>query len=217
MEIKKKPVHYLSENIDIYNKYCSKKEKCLDIIYVNKNNYTLNGDFLEKYLTLFLKIKQVISSGGIYFSYINNLFYNLEYITYICVGHGVSFFKHFLYSKYSWYGHKVYDKILIPPSNKLISVAKNYGWKDENIIKINLPRWDKYNVQNLNILNTEKAIKNNSIFVMFTWRNLKKNKYLSNDYFQNILHLINNEKLINALILYIIYKLIIKFNSIFFK
>jgi len=199
METQKKPVHYLTENFDIYQKHCFKKEKCLNIIYVNKNNYTLNGDFLENYLTLLLKLKQVISSGGIYFNYINNLFYNIEYITYICVGHGVSFFKHFLYARYSWYGQKVYDKILIPPSNKLISVAKNYGWNDKNIIKINLPRWDKYNHQNLSLLKESSEINNNSIFFMFTWRRFNKNNNLSNYYFKNIFNLINNKNLNLAL------------------
>ena len=38
----------------------------------------------------------------------------------------------------------MYNKILIPPSKKLISVAIKYGWKDENIIKMNLPKWDKF-------------------------------------------------------------------------
>ena len=36
-------------------------------------NYTINGDFLEKYLTLFLKLKQVITNSGLYFDYSNIL------------------------------------------------------------------------------------------------------------------------------------------------
>ena len=138
------PAHYITEKKDIYQKYCNKEIKCLTIIFVNKNNYIMNGNFLEKYLTLFLKLKQVISGGGTNFNYINNLFYDIGYITYICVGHGISFFKGFLYSNFSCYGSKMYNKILIPPSKKLISVAIKYGWKDENIIKMNLPKWDKF-------------------------------------------------------------------------
>ena len=60
MQFQKLPVHYLSENMDIYNQYCYKIDKCVDIIYANKNNYTINGNFLENYLTLILKLKQVI-------------------------------------------------------------------------------------------------------------------------------------------------------------
>ena len=188
-------VHYISEKKELYQQFCFKKEKCLKIILANKSNYTINGDFLQKYLTLFLKLKKVISGGGINFDYINNIFYNLDYITYICIGHGVSFFKYFLYADYSCYGKKRYDKLLIPPSNILINVAKKYGWEDENIIKINLPRWDKYNKNYLNIFNEESNIYNNSIFIMFTWRVIKKNKFLSKFYLQNIINLINNEKL----------------------
>ena len=189
MEIQNYYVHYLSEKIEFYQQYCLEEEKCLKIILVNKSNYTINGDFLQKYLTLFLKLKMVISGGGVNFDYINNIFYNIDYITYICVSHGVSFFKYFLYDEDSCYGKKRYDKILIPPSYKLVDVAKKYGWEEKNIIKINLPRWDKYNN------NIQSNIYNNSIFIMFTWRNIKKKKSLSKYYFENILNLINNERL----------------------
>ena len=111
--------------------------------------------------------------------YINNLFYNIDYIQHICVGHGVSYFKHFLYSSYSYYGNKKFNKILIPPSQKLINMAKKYNWTDNNIIKINLPRWDIYD----NFENNKKLYnnyKNNSIFIMFTWREIKFNKTIIN-------------------------------------
>ena len=195
------PVHYITENIDIYNKFCYLKNECLTIIPVNKLNYTINGDFLEKYLTLILKLKQVISGGGIYFNYINNLFYNIEYITYISITHGVCYFKYFLYEDYACYGKKRVDKILIPPSEKIITVAKQYGWKDNDIIKLNLPKWDKYN-QNINIsseFEKKEKFRNNSIFILFTWRDIYKKKEISYDYFKNILNLLNNDILIKNL------------------
>ena len=186
--------HYMTEKIDIYNKYCKNKNNCLSIILVNKTNRIINGDFLEKYLTLFLKLKATIS--GAKFLYIENLFYHIDYITHICVGHGISILKQFLYSGHKYYGHKRYNKILLPPSDKIISVAKKYGWKDENIIKINLPKWDKYNN---NLYPIQGAIKKNSIFIMFTWRQMKKDKKISIHYINNILKLINNNELIKAL------------------
>ena len=196
MSEQKYNTHYLTGKKELYNEYCFQKEKCLTIIYANNYNYTINGNFLEKYLTLLLKLKCVVSGGGININYINNIFYNIEYIKYICVGHGVSFFKYFLYGAYDWYGHKVYDKLLLPPSEKLISVARNNGWNDDNIIKINLPRWDKYNCKIFYFSDNKEKISNNSIFIMFTWRKLKKNKFISKAYFKNILNLINN-KLLN--------------------
>ena len=197
MEKKKFKVHYITEKYDIYKKYCYKIKKCLLVLLVNKKNYKINGDFLEKYLTIILKLKAVISGGGVNFNYIYNLFYIIEYITYISVGHGVSFFKYFLYADYSGYGSKVYNKILLPPSSQIISVAKKFGWKEKNIIKINLPRWDKYNSNT--ILETKNNLKNNSIFIMFTWRELKKNKKISSYYFKNILTLIESHKLNDVL------------------
>ena len=134
------------------------KSNCLSIILVNKKNRVINGDFLEKYLSLFLRIKATIS-GAIFFC-IKNLFYYIDYITHICVGHGISILKQFLYSPNQYYGSKRYNKILLPPSDIIISIAKKHGWKDNNIIKINLPKWDKYKYYNND--NKEK-IKRNSI------------------------------------------------------
>ena len=192
----KMPVHYLTESSNIYNQYCSKINKCQTILLVNKLNYTINGDFLEKYLTLFLKLKQVISGSGTYFNYINNLFYDIEYITYISVTHGVCYFKYFLYDKDRCYGKKRIDKVLIPPSERILSFAIKYGWNNEDIIKLNLPKWDKYNGKDNSKYNLNNTISNNSsILIMFTWREVIKNKQISSHYFNNIFNLILHKNL----------------------
>jgi len=151
----------------------------------------INVNFLEKYLTLFLHLKIVVSGRGTTFN--TNLFHNIEYITYIWVGHGICYFKYFLYKDNRIYGIKKNDKLLLLNSEKIISIAKKYGWKDENIIKINLPRWDKY------LINDDdkkiNKIRNNSIFVMFTWRHLKRYKSISYYYIKNIKNLIFDKKL----------------------
>ena len=190
------PVHYLTENSNIYKEYCSKIDKCQNVIHVNNQNYTINGDFLEKYLTLILKLKQVISNSGIFFSYINNLFFNIEYITYISITHGVCYFKYYLYDEYRSYGKKKFDKILIPPAEKILFFAKKYGWNSKNIIQLNLPKWDKYNIDN-NSINMKH--KNNSILIMFTWREVIKDEQISPYYFKNIFNLISNKQLNNNL------------------
>ena len=197
MEKKYKTVHYLTEKLEIFNKYCFQNDKCLTIIYVSKKNYTMDGDFLEKYLNLFLKLKAVVSARAKGFNYYTNIFYNLEYITYIGVGHGISFFKYFLYNAKETYGIEQNDKLVLPPSDKLIDLVKKYGWKEDNIIKINLPRWEKYD--NYKLENKDSS-ENNSIFIMFTWRDLKRKKIISPYYFQNIINLIDNNKLYNKLV-----------------
>ena len=201
MEEKNLPVHYMTENTKIYDKYCYNNNRCLTIIKVNRKNYKINGNYLENYLSLILKLKAVISNRGKNINFAShNFFRSLEYITFIGVGHGVSFFKSFLYSRGSTYGINNIDKILIPPSDKLISVAKQYGWKDENIIKCNLPRWDKYLENQKKIISDNtKLIKNNSLFVMFTWRGIRINKTISPYYFKNIINLVSNTKLNNIL------------------
>ena len=190
------PAHYLTESTDIYSKYCSGINKCQIVLLVNIQNYTINGDFLEKYLTLFLKLKQVISGSGFYFDYINNLFYDIEYITLISVTHGVCYFKYFLYDENRCYGTKRIDKVLIPPSEKILSFAVKYGWKRKDIIQLNLPKWDKYNERNNSKYNLKNLIyNNNSILIMFTWREVIKNRHISSDYFKNIFNLILHQKL----------------------
>jgi hypothetical protein len=135
--------HYLTENEELYDRYCHNVHQCDLIILANEKSYRINDEFLEKRFSLILKLKQVLSSVGVGINYINNLFYNIDYITYICIGHGISFFKPYLYDDY--YGSINFDKLLIPNSEKLISVAIKHGWEEKNLIKFNLPRWEKYN------------------------------------------------------------------------
>jgi len=177
--------HYITQEEKIFKEFClNKNEYCLNK-YPIINESGINGDFLEKYLEIILKLKVVI--GVDTFNSIDNLFYNIEYITYIFLGHGVSYFKQFLYKDYL--NFKKYDKIVIPPSNLTISIAKKYGWKDQDIIKICLPRWDKFNIKN-NLISKKK-----SIFLMFTWRKTQNGKSLSNYYINNTIKLLKNKEL----------------------
>ena len=139
-------------------------------------------------------MKVVISGAKIYA--INNLFYYLEYITYICLGHGISYLKDFLYKDY--YSKNIYNKILLPPSNIIISNAKTFGWNDDNIIRIGLPRWDIFLKYDSNFTKDEN-INKKSIFIMFTWRDLNQNKSISKFYFKNIFSLLDNQKLNHVL------------------
>ena len=189
--------HYYTEKEEIYRKYCQTEKYCDKIVHADEKNYKIDDEFLEKHLSLILKLRKVLSAQRVDINFINNTFYNIDYITYICIGHGVSYFKYYLYEKF--YGPQNFDKLLLPNSVKLISVAKKYGWKDENIIKLNLPRWDKYYKSNKS--STQQGnIKSNSIFIMFTWRVLKKFIKVSSNYINNILNLLNNEQLNNILL-----------------
>ena len=193
-EMKKKnyPVHYITEKISIYKKYCENEKECLTIIPITKQNYYKYGDFIQKYLTLLLKLKALISGKYSCYKSISILFYNIEYITYISIGHGVCYFKDYLYKGFRLYGNQRNDKILIPPSKKIIYFAKKYGWKNEDIIKLNLPRWEKYNKEILSNDNINLNFTNQSILIMFTWRQLKRKKEISNHYINNSILLLEN-------------------------
>ena len=146
-------------------------------------------------MTLILKLKTFISGKYSCYRNISILFYNIEYITYISIGHGVCYFKYYLYKDDRLYGTQRNDKILLPPSEKIIFLAKQYGWKDENIIKLNLPRWEKYNKEILLNNKNTKNFTNKSILIMFTWRDIKKKKSISDHYIYNSIFLLNDTNL----------------------
>ena len=186
-------VYYLTKREDIYKEYMTLKMDNYSYSPIIFDSNFINGDFLEKYFDLLLRLKAVVSGAKIYS--INNLFYNIEYITYICLTHGISYIKDFLYEKY--YSNNIYNKIVLPPSDLIIANAKKFGWKDNDIIRIGLPRWDLFNKYEKSLSFPEKTFnKNKLIFVMFTWRELKKKEYkISKYYFKNIIDLLNNKQL----------------------
>ena len=56
------PAHYITAKSDIYNKFCKNIKNCLIVLPVKEEKNPINSNFLEKYLTLFLKIKVVLGS-----------------------------------------------------------------------------------------------------------------------------------------------------------
>ena len=193
------PAHYITEKYDIKNEFSHNNKNSLTIIHLNKNDYFRFADFLEKYLTLILKTKAVVSCKESTFHPMSEFFYEAEYINYIAVGHGVCYFKDYLFGKNRIYGRAKNNKILVPPAHKLLHAAQQYGWLDENIIKVNLPRWDRFaDVEN----NFPGRIVKNSILIMFTWRNFIEEinyKDVVPFYNENITKILENELLNNAL------------------
>jgi CDP-glycerol glycerophosphotransferase (TagB/SpsB family) len=79
-------------------------------------------------------------------------------------------------------------------------LAIKYGWNSKDIIKLNLPKWDRFNDINNSKSNLNNTINNNnSILIMFTWREVIRNKQISSQYFNNIFNLILNKKLVAEL------------------
>lgn len=185
-------VHYITMSWEIYNRLCLNNKRCLKDLEIIYGVKTINGDILEKYFELFLKLKAVITAEK--YDSIENIFYNIEYIQYIFLGHGVTYIKSYLYNDYL--SPKRYNKILLPPSKRIINLALNAGWKEENIIKIGYPKWDNYELymtRNTSYKFSQK--KERAIFMMFTWRKLKFGRNASIFYYNNIFNLINDTEI----------------------
>ena len=116
-------VHYMTKKEDVYKKFFNISYGLkMPIIF---DGAYINGDFFEKYLNLILKLKTVISGAKIFS--VNNLFYNIEYITYICLGHGISYLKDFLYKDY--YSYKYTIKFYYLLLEYLFQMQKNMDGK----------------------------------------------------------------------------------------
>ena len=191
-------VHYITMSWEIYERFCLNDKICqkeLQLIYGIK---AINGNILEKFFELFLRLKAVITAEK--YDDIDNLFYNVDYITYIFLGHGVTYVKSFLYNNYL--NPKRYNKILLTPSEKIFNLALKAGWKEENIIKIGYPKWDNYELHLTNKSPNEYYKKDErAIFMMFTWRQLQIGKKMSNLYYDNIFNILNNSEINNQLYL----------------
>ena len=171
--------------------------KCIYGLQILYGITRIDGDVLEKYLELFLKLKAVVAAER--YDGIDNFFYNVDYIVYIFLGHGVQYIKSFLYNDYL--SPKNYNKMLLPPSEIFIYLALSAGWKNEDIIKITCPKFDKYKIYKEKKLSSEYSENNErSIFVMFTWRKVKKGKSISASYYDNIYKLLNNIKINEQLV-----------------
>jgi len=106
MEKRNYPVHYITEKKDLIEKFCRDEPDCNKIIKVDRALYDYYADFIEKHLTTILKTKAVVSCKENKFHFVSYLFYRLEYITYIAVGHGVCYFKDYLFEEKRIYGKK---------------------------------------------------------------------------------------------------------------
>ena len=190
--------HYITMSWNFYRQFCLWNTKSINDLQIIYGIRRIDGDVLEKYLELFLKLKVVVAAER--YDGIDNFFYNIDYIIYIFLGHGVQYIKSYLYNDYL--SPKKYNKMLLPPSELFISLALAAGWKNEDIIKITCPKFDKYKRYRKKKLSSEYSEKNErSIFIMFTWRNVKKRKSLSALYYENIYKLLNNTEINEQLIL----------------
>ena len=86
-------VHYVTMSWKIYERFCLSNKTCLKDLQLIYGIRAINGNILEKFFELFLRLKAVITAEK--YDGIDNLFYNIDYIVYIFLGHGVTYVKSF--------------------------------------------------------------------------------------------------------------------------
>ena len=201
MIIKGYPAHYITGNLDIYKEHCGDDLYCDKILLAPKDLKPIYGDFLEKYIFIFFKLKAMISGRP---SFNTDLFYDMEYCTYVCVGHGICYFKDWLFNPERIYGIRRNDKIILPDSDILVDIIKKFGWKEEDIFRVNLPRWDRlYDMEQENLIEAEKEkeerIKNQQILSQTLnnqiSQNIQNNYFQENNTYQNITQNIQNSNI----------------------
>ncbi len=185
MREKGKKAYYITiKNSDIYNKLKENGNK-KNIIVVEKYSKFDGRDFVNSIADILPKTKAIITSFGTE-SIIDKYFNKLSHLKYIFIQHGQIYFKEsVMFSGYM--NHKKFPYVL--SSSEVESfIFKKYGWKDENILKSGLPRWD--------LLKDNKLKQNEkSIFIMFTWRATTPKRFSNSLYLKSLNSLLNNEEL----------------------
>ena len=169
------PAYYITGNLDLYKEHCGEDQYCKKILLAPKELKPIYGDFLEKYISIFFTLKVLISGRP---NFNTDLFYNMEYVTYVCVGHGICVFKDYLFNPERIYGIRRNDKIILPDSEILVDIVKKHGWKEEDIFRVNLLRWDRlYDMEQENLLEAEQREKEEIERIKMIENEMAKNNF----------------------------------------
>ncbi len=148
--------------------------------------------FISDIAPVLLRAKAVLSSFYNRKSICGNFILSEYSWKYIFIQHGVIYLKEsILYNGYLF--HDSFNKILV--SNDLeANLLKKYNFKDEQLIKVGLPRWD--------YLSQKSKPKTKSILVMLTYRHFADSDiktpfdtFDQSDYKKNMESLLNNKEL----------------------
>lgn len=168
---------------DIYKKL--KDENNLEnIIVISEYSKNDGKKFVSAIAKILPKTKAIITSFGTE-SVIDKYFHSLDYLKYIFIQHGQTFFKESVLN--SGYLFKEKFPYILASSDIESAIFRKYGWEDKNILKAGLPRWDL--LKNNNLSNNEK-----SIFIMFTWRITNPKMFAHSLYLKRLSSLLGNKE-----------------------
>ena len=186
-EMKKEKIsaYYVIRKQTKLYKQLLRENKLDNVIVLNFSTRSHPNEFIQKIYPVLLRAKAVITSFGENSGVINSFFKNNSAWQYIFIQHGSIFMKEsVLYNGYLY--PEKFDKFLVC-SDIEYNLFKKYGFPDEKLIKVGLPRWDLLH-------NLPKAQEKN-ILLMLTWRRMNTMQFDSSMYKKNLLHLVRNANL----------------------
>lgn len=135
------------------------------------------------------KIRYVLDSFDAFSLIFNSLFYKAKYIDIIFTQHGITFFKQ-EYIQKNVYGAEKLNLTTISNDFEKEIFTKRGGFKNRQLIKLGLFRWDK-------VKDISKNMAEKCIFVYFTYRHylLQIDDISTTTYIQKIKSLLNNRDL----------------------
>lgn len=188
---KKDAYYVLLKKSSLYQKLHSANK--IENIIVLENSLTENPlEFLEATKSILSKSKYLLTSFTENDSLIK-LFFKIEKrFKYVFLQHGVTYFKESVFLK-KYLKKKNFNKCLVSSIIEK-NIFNIHGINDNLLILSGLPRWDLLN-------NKDSQILDKSIFAMFTYRSFN-NRVEESLYYNNLLNLLKNKKLINYLTQY---------------
>ena len=175
--------YIINDKSDLYNLLLM-QNKTTNLIPVNNND---TQDILYPYL---LNSKIIVQSYN--FWEFNQILNKVNYLKFLKINHGIRYFKRLRYSDLGGLLRKKRNSIFSSPYEYELYKNK-YIFKEENMFKGGLPRYDRF--QNIIKNETEKEC----ILISFTYRQYNNDIYDNSLLKKNILQLLNDESLISFL------------------
>jgi len=148
----------------LHRKTAGKAADGIFFVEDEKESWFLN----EELFSVMLRTRAVITSFGCVSGRLEKFFARSANIEYIFIGHGMTFFR-LSHLKGYYMSARRYNRILV--SNEYEKeLMLRHGWREKQIIKTGLPRWDK-----LARKKTSGVRGGGKVLIFFTWRKTFEN------------------------------------------
>ncbi|MBR6356405.1 MAG: glycosyltransferase [Alphaproteobacteria bacterium] len=179
------PAYYVVRKQTALYRRLEVENKLENIIALTFSSRTHPNEFMQKIKDVLLRTKCILTSFGENSGSVEMFFRRCPAWKYIFIQHGTIFMKEsVLYNGYLF--PKKFDKFLVC-SDREESIWKKYGFTEDKLLKVGLPRWD--------LLKNLPQPQEKSILLMLTWRQLNAVSFDDSLYKKRLLSLLHNKKL----------------------